>query len=104
MKWVIGVAAAVTTNNGTCTSASIAIGGLVPVPLRCSAVEQVLIGETLSEETLTTASEAVNGANGERDDLGDNLLGDLFASADYRKAIAAVYVRRALTTAVERAS
>jgi carbon-monoxide dehydrogenase medium subunit len=100
---VIGVAAAITTNNDTCTSASIAIGGLVPVPLRCSAVEQILIGETLSEETLTTASEAVNGTNGGTDDLGDNLLGDLFASANYRKAIASVYVRRALATAVKRA-
>ena len=100
---VIGVAAAVTTNNSTCTSASVAIGGLVPVPLRCPAVEQVLTGETVSEEALTAASEAVNGANGGADDLGDNLLGDLFASADYRKAIASVYVRRALAAAVERA-
>jgi CO/xanthine dehydrogenase FAD-binding subunit len=35
--------------------------------------------------------------------LGDDVLGDLFASADYRKAVAPVYVARAITTAAARA-
>ena len=37
-------------------------------------------------------------------DLGDDLLGDVFASADYRKAVTPVYVQRAITTAAERAA
>ena len=38
-------------------------------------------------------------------DLGadDALLSDIFASAAYRKAVAPVYVRRAVTAAAERA-
>ena len=37
------------------------------------------------------------------DDLGGDVTGDLFASAEYRTAMAPVYVKRALTAAVARA-
>ena len=109
---VIGVAAALTSGAGggwravltpsanretVCSSASVAIGGLVPTPVRCGAVEQVMAGKPLSDEAFAEAAAAVGG------DLGDDLLGDVFASADYRKAIAPVYVRRALAAAAERA-
>ena len=109
---VIGVAASLTSGTGggwraaltpgasretVCSSASVAIGGLVPAPVRCSAVEQALAGKPLSDEAFAAAAAAVGG------DLGDDLLGDIFASADYRKAIAPVYVRRALAAAAERA-
>ena len=93
---VIGVAVARTVNNGTCSAASVAIGGLVPIPTQCRAVEDILRDQSLSSATIATAASAVT------NDLGDDLLGDVFASADYRKAIANVYVRRALTTAAER--
>ena len=94
---VVGVAASVTASGGTCSSAAVAIGGLVPNPVRASAVEQALTGQALSAETIAAAADAVTG------DLGDDLLGDVFASAEYRKAVAPVYVRRALTAAAERA-
>ncbi len=96
---VIGVAASVTVSGGSITAAAVAIGGLVPAPVRCGAVEQALIGQAASADTIATAAAAVTG------DLGadDALLGDIFASAEYRKAVAPVYVRRALTAAVERA-
>jgi CO/xanthine dehydrogenase FAD-binding subunit len=35
-------------------------------------------------------------------DLGSDVIGDLFASAEYRKATAPVWVKRALTIAAER--
>ena len=37
---VIGAAAAVTADGGTCTGASVVVGGVTPVPARCAAVEQ----------------------------------------------------------------
>lgn len=93
---VIGVAAALTVNNGTCSAASVTIGGLVPSPTQCCAVEDAIRGQSLSGDTIAAAAAAVSS------DLGDDLLGDVFASAEYRKAVAGVYVRRALTTAAER--
>ncbi len=42
-------------------------------------------------------------AGAAQQDLGDDLQGDIFASAEYRKAVAPVYVRRAIRAATERA-
>jgi carbon-monoxide dehydrogenase medium subunit len=56
------------------------------------------VGQVLTEEALARAAEAV------QDDLGDDLQGDIHASAEYRKAIAPVFVKRALRKAAERAS
>jgi carbon-monoxide dehydrogenase medium subunit len=80
-----------------CTGAVVAIGGLVPKPVRCSAVEAALNDQSPSDEAFASAAAAVSG------DLGDDLLGDVFASADYRKAVAPVYVQRALAAAAGRA-
>ena len=80
-----------------CVKAAVAIGGLAPKPTRCRAVEAALKDQPLSDGTFAAAAAAVSG------DLGDDLLGDVFASADYRKAVAPVYVRRALAAAAGRA-
>ena len=95
---VIGVAAIITAAAGTCTSAVIALGGLVPRPVRASAVEKAIIGQALSADTLAKAAARVS------EDLGDEVLGDIFASAEYRRAVAPVWVKRALTKAAERAA
>ena len=94
---VVGAAASVTADNGACIAASVAVGGVTPVPVRCGAVERALVGRTLSADTIAAAADATG------DDLGDDLLGDVFASAEYRKAVTPVYVRRALGAAAERA-
>ena len=94
---VVGAAASVTASNGTCSAASVAVGGLTPAPVRCSGVEGALAGQALTADTIAAAAEAVAG------DVGDDLIGDVFASADYRRAVASVYVQRALTAAAERA-
>jgi carbon-monoxide dehydrogenase medium subunit len=94
---VIGVAAAIIVSAGTCTAASIAIGGLVPAAVRATAVEQALAGKTLSADAVASAADQVGR------DLGRDILGDIFASAEYRKAVAPVWVRRAVTAAAERA-
>jgi carbon-monoxide dehydrogenase medium subunit len=94
---VIGVAASVTVSGGTCAAAAVAIGGLVPQPTRASSVERALIGQGVSAERIAEAASLV------ADDLGPDILGDLYASAEYRKAVAPVWVGRALRAAAERA-
>jgi carbon-monoxide dehydrogenase medium subunit len=94
---VIGVAATVTVSGGTCTAASVAVGGLVPAAVRASSVEQALTGKALSAEVIAAAAGQVGR------DLGSDILGDIYASAEYRKAVAPVWVKRALTAAAERA-
>ena len=95
---VIGVAAIVTTVAGKCTAASIALGGLVPRPVRASSVEKAIAGGALSSDAIANAARLVS------QDLGNEVLGDIFASSEYRRAMAPVWVKRALTKAAERAS
>ncbi len=95
---VLGAAVVVTMKNGSCGSAQVVIGGLVPVPARLRDVETAVTGAKPSEDVITKASAATS------KHLGGDLLGDVFASAEYRKAIAPVYVKRALAAAFERAS
>jgi carbon-monoxide dehydrogenase medium subunit len=75
----------------------VALGGLVPRPTRASAVEKALAGQALSADTVAKAASQVV------QDLKDDIIGDLYASADYRKAVAPVWVKRALTAAADRA-
>ena len=93
---VIGAAAMLTVHNGRCQSASVALGGLVPRPIRAGRVEQALAENTLSEAAITEAAALVV------EDLSDEeLLGDIFASAEYRRAVAPSYVREALLRAAQ---
>ncbi len=96
---VVGVAAALTITSGLCTEASVSVGGVVPAPVRASSVERALVGQALSAETISAAAQSVG------DDLGDDadLLGDIFASAEYRKAVTHIWVQRAVASAAERA-
>jgi aerobic carbon-monoxide dehydrogenase medium subunit len=95
---VLGVAAAVTLTDGTCSNVSVAIGGLVPHARRLPSVERALNGQAPSESVVAKAAEAVAA------DLGRDVSGDIFASAEYRAAVAPVYVKRALVAAAARAS
>ncbi len=95
---VIGVAATISTDGGRCTAAGVVLGGLVPRPIRARGVEGALIDQVISDETIGAAAGQVAG------DLGTDILGDLFASAEYRRAVAPVWVRRALRKAAEAAA
>lgn len=94
---VVGVAAIVGASNGWCSSASVVVGGVETTPTRASSVESALLGSDLSDEALDNAAAAVSG------DFQGDPMSDIFASAEYRQAMAAVYVRRALGAAVSRA-
>jgi carbon-monoxide dehydrogenase medium subunit len=93
---MVGAAAVVTANGGNCTTASVAVGGLTTHATKAPSVEAVLVGKPLNGGTIAAAADAI------QNDLGDDILGDIHASADYRKAMANVYLKRALTAAAER--
>jgi carbon-monoxide dehydrogenase medium subunit len=95
---VVGAAALVTIQNGTCTAARVALGGLLPNARRAAAIERALVGQAPGAETIAAAAQSAAA------DLGGDVSGDLFASAQYRAAMAPVYVKRALQRAVERAT
>ena len=95
---VIGVAATVSVSRGRCTAAAVAVGGLVPRPVRAAAVERALTGEALSVETIAKAAGQAS------QDLGTDILGDLYASAEYRLAVVPVWIKRAVSLAAGRAT
>jgi carbon-monoxide dehydrogenase medium subunit len=94
---VIGVAAVVTVSGGKCSAARVAVGGMVPRPVRASSVESALVGQELSTENIAKAAIQVS------KDLGNDVLGDIFASEQYRRSVAPIWVKRALTEAAGRA-
>jgi len=93
---VVGVAASITLDgNGGCQDATIGITGVSAKAYRASAVESALNGRALDEQTIAeAAAQATEGVD---------VNGDLFASEDYRRHLAAVYAKRAITLAIERA-
>jgi len=92
---VVGVAASLTINgDGDCEKASIGITGVSSKAYRASAAEGGLNGVKLDEKTIASAaSHATEGVD---------VNGDLFASADYRRHLAEVYLKRAITAALNR--
>jgi len=91
-KPLVGVAALFSLDGprGRCVDARIALGGVAPTAIRSARAETSLRGETLSDEALRAAAEA---AVGDADPLSD-----LMGTAEYRRAMVRVWVRRLLTT------
>src|SRR5687767_8240656 len=90
---VVGVAANLSFSGGSeCKSASIGITGVSAKAYRASAVEDNLIGAKLDLQTITSAAS--------RATEGVDINGDLFASDDYRRHLAQVYTRRAISAAI----
>ena len=89
-KPLVGVAAllALDRETGRCREARIALGGAAPTAMRASQAEMSLRGEALSDGTIRAAAEA---AAGEADPLSD-----LMGTADYRREMVRVWVRRLL--------
>lgn len=93
---IAGVAAEVLkAADGSCARARLALTGVADRPLRAKAAERLLAGSPLSDELFARAAEAAVA------DL--DPTGDVHATAEYRKEIAGVLVRRALALAAGRA-
>ena len=94
---VVGVAVALTLGaGGACESARVGVTGVGSKAYRASGVEQALTGGPLDADSIArAAARAAEGVDANS---------DLYASADYRRHLAAVYTRRAIETAAQRAA
>ena len=95
---VVGAFATVDVgDDDSCTSARVAVGGLTPHALLIDSVADAIVGYPITEENAKRAArEAV-------DAVGDDVMGDIYASAEYRKRMLPVFVARALLEAGSRA-
>jgi carbon-monoxide dehydrogenase medium subunit len=92
---VVGVASQLTLSDGVCAKARIALASVAPTPVRATAAEQALEGQTLTPERIEQAAAlAVSAASPISDQRG---------SAEYRRHLVRVLTRRTLITARERA-
>jgi carbon-monoxide dehydrogenase medium subunit len=91
---VVGVAAVLDVTGGVIQSARIGLTGATTHAVRLSGVETALAGRTADEAAASCASAG--------SDVAD-CSADLHASADYRRAMIPVFVRRAVERALARA-
>ena len=92
---VVGCAAVVSIDGGSCANVRVAFNGVANAAFRDAGVEDALNGQTAGGEAIAAAAaKAADGAE---------ILSDAFAGEDYRKHLAKVYAKRALTQAVEAA-
>lgn len=85
----VSVAAVVATDTaGVCTHARIAVGGAGPIPFRAKAAEHSLVGRRIDEAAIAEAASLASEAA--------DPLTDLRASAEYKRAMTAVWTARAL--------
>ncbi len=94
---IIGAAVSITLKpgDGVCENARITLGSAASVPLRAKKAEELLIGKAIDDALLAEASEV---ASTEADPPAD-----VHGTAEYRKEMIKVFVRRAAAVALERA-
>lgn len=93
---VVGVASQLTVRDGRCLKARIALAAVAPTPIRATAAEAVLEGETVTDALLEEASQLAVAAA--------RPISDQRGSAEFRRHLVRVLTRRTLNTALERAS
>jgi CO/xanthine dehydrogenase FAD-binding subunit len=92
---IAGCAAVITLDSKQqCKAASITITGAATQTSRATAVEKALVGQKLDTDNIQSA------ANHAADDL--ELISDIHGSEDYRRQMAIVVTRRAITNALKR--
>jgi carbon-monoxide dehydrogenase medium subunit len=85
---IVGCAVRVTHNKGNCEKVRVAFTGVSATPFRDHGVEQALEGKVPDEQSVDAASnEAARDAE---------VMGDHFASQEYRRHLAKVYAKKAL--------
>jgi len=85
----VGCAVAMSTSGGNCSDVRVGYSGVGEFAFRDSGVEDSIKGQTLNESSIGTAA----GKAAE----GRSVLSDVFVSEEYRRAMAQVYAKRALT-------
>jgi carbon-monoxide dehydrogenase medium subunit len=96
---VVGACAVVDVGgDGTCTGCTVAVGGLTPRATVLESVAGALVGSPVTEETAGTAAQAAV------EEVGDDIIGDVYAGVEYRRDMLPVFMARALTAAASRAA
>jgi len=85
----VGCAVAMDSSAGNCSDVRIGFSGVGETAFRDSGVEDALRGNTLNESAIAAASAKAADAR--------SVLSDVFVSEEYRRAMAKVYLKRALT-------
>ncbi len=94
---ITGVAVSITlsSTNGTCTDARIALGAVAPVPMRAKRAEEILVGKEINDNLLEQAARA---AAEEAEPVSD-----IHASAEYRRELVEVLVPEVTREALAKA-
>ena len=92
---ILSVAVLIKLSGRKCSLARIAVGSGLPCPIRIPAVEEELVGRTFNEISINSASQKI-GTKIEP-------ISDIRGSAEYRKEISGVLLRRALTECLRKA-
>ncbi len=92
---VVGVGVALTLANQACVSARIALGAIAPTPLLVPEAGAALVGRAITETEIDKAAALAQAAA--------RPISDMRGSADYRRHLVGVLVKRALRLALERA-
>ncbi|MEE2032020.1 FAD binding domain-containing protein [Rhodococcus chondri] len=91
-QWsIVGVAATVDVDGGTIRQAKVALTNMASVPIRARGVEDALVGQSATADTIRAAAEHATD--------GTDPMTDGNADAEYRSHLAQVLTRRAVTTA-----
>ena len=88
----VGCAIAMSASGGSCNEIRVGFSGVGETAFRDSGVEDALRGNTLNESAIASAS--AKAAEGR------SVLNDVFVSEEYRRAMAQVFAKRALTQLV----
>ena len=85
----VGCAVAMDKSGGNCSEVRVGFSGVAESAFRDSGVEDAIRGQALKDETIAAAS--AKAAEGR------TVLSDYFVSEEYRRAMAQVYAKRAMT-------
>jgi carbon-monoxide dehydrogenase medium subunit len=91
---IVGVAIVLEISGGTCSGASVAIGGAVSHATNSPSAEAALAGSSLDNAALDAA------AKGLQSDIQGDISGDVFAPEAYRLSMAGVFLKRAVQAAI----
>ncbi|HSS93276.1 MAG TPA: xanthine dehydrogenase family protein subunit M [Candidatus Dormibacteraeota bacterium] len=94
---IVGAAAMIAVDKrGRCTDARVALTAVAPTCVRAPGTEEMLRGKAIESEVIERAAQAASDSA--------RPIDDVRATADYRRAMVSVIVRRALVKALERAT
>jgi carbon-monoxide dehydrogenase medium subunit len=89
---IVGVAVVVIPQDGTCRDIRIALGAVAPTPIRAKKAEAVLKGQKLDDKLIEKAAQTAAGES--------RPIDDHRASAEYRRDMVEVLVKRAIKQAI----